>query len=202
MPYNLLLSVKMTEENNNSIKDIDWSNLSGDVIVCCGGYEGRYQLHNVEAYSINEKVWFELPRMPLPRDGMAAGTDGNVIILAGGSDRKTSYDDVMIFDWQSKKWRTSSAMPSGRSYAASAMDNGRLLVAGGSDKIEIDSCLSFELNTETWQSLPSLPGGPRARSGGTLLNNHFFVVSIISLSNRLISIQLSFFFFCKLLGWW
>lgn len=173
----LQLTSRMSEENNNCTNHVDWSSLTGDVIVCCGGYEGRYQIDNVEAYNVNERVWVELPSMPLPRDSMAAGTDGKVIVLAGGSDRKNSFDDVMIFDWQSKKWSMSTAMPSGRAYAASAMDSGRLLVAGGSTNVEIDTCEAFDLKTEKWQSLPSLPGGPRARSGGALMNNHFFVVS-------------------------
>ena len=170
----------MSEENNNCVNHVDWSNLTGNVIVCCGGYEGRYQLDNVEAYSVNERVWAELPPMPLHRDSMASGSHGKVIVLAGGSDRKTSFDDVMLFDWQSKKWSISTSMPSGRAYAASAMDesNGRLLVSGGSNNVELNTCVAFDLKTEKWQNLPNMPSA-RARSGGALVNNHFFVVSLL-----------------------
>ena len=173
----------MSEENNNCINDVDWSNLTGDVIVCCGGYEGRYQLNNVEAYSVNENTWVELPPMPLPRDSMAAGNLGKVIVLAGGSDRKTSFDEVMVFDWQSKEWTLSTPMPAGRAYAAAAMDasNGRLLVAGGSSSnVEVNTCLAFDVKAEQWQSLPNLPSA-RARSGGAMINNHFFVVRYFEL---------------------
>lgn len=170
----------MSEENNNGVSHTDWSNLTGDVMVCFGGFEGRYQLDTVEAYNVNDRVWVELPNMPLARDSMAAGTDGKVVVLAGGSDRKTCFNEVMVFDWMSKEWSMSTPMPSVRAYAASAMHDGRLLVAGGADNVELETCVEFDLKNEKWNDLPNMPGGPRARSGGAVINNHFFVVRIFN----------------------
>ncbi|XP_031571968.1 kelch domain-containing protein 8A-like isoform X2 [Actinia tenebrosa] len=167
----------MTEENNNGGSHSDWSELTGDVIVCCGGYEGRYQLDTVEAYSESTGDWTELPSMPFARDSMAAGSLGKVIVLAGGSDRKSPFDDVILFNWNSKEWSKGTPMPSARAYAASVMDEsrGKLLISGGYNNVELNSCQAFEVETQKWLDLPNMPSA-RARSGGAIANDHFFVI--------------------------
>ncbi|EDO49221.1 predicted protein [Nematostella vectensis] len=155
----------------------DWTTIRGDVIVCCGGYEGRYQLDTVEAYSDSMKAWAQMPSMPKPRDSMAAGSLGKIIILAGGSDRKIPYDYVMLFDWLSQSWEKSTPLTTARASPASVMDKsgGRLLVSGGFNNVALKSTEAFDMQTEKWVSLPDMPSA-RAKSGAAMAGGHFFVV--------------------------
>ena len=71
----------------NGTEKADYSSFRGDVIICCGGYEGRYELNTVEAFCLNTNTWADLPPMPVECNSLAAGAYGSAVITAGGSDR-------------------------------------------------------------------------------------------------------------------
>ena len=87
LSVNRFLKVKMADEIVNGSTKVDLTSFRGDVIVCCGGFEGRFELDTVEAFCVDTSTWADLPPMPVECDSMTAGSYGNAIVVAGGSDR-------------------------------------------------------------------------------------------------------------------
>lgn len=79
--------IKMADEIVNGTEKVDFSSFKGDVIVCCGGFEGRFDLDTVEAFCLTTNTWADLPPMPVQCDSLAAGSYGSAVFIAGGSDR-------------------------------------------------------------------------------------------------------------------
>ena len=77
----------MADEIINGTEKADFSTFRGDVIVCCGGFEGRYELDTVEAFCLSTNTWADLPSMPVECNSLAAGAYGSSVITAGGSNR-------------------------------------------------------------------------------------------------------------------
>ena len=77
----------MADEVVNGTERADFSCFRGNVIVCCGGFEGKYDLDSVEAFCLNTKTWADLPPMPVECNSLAAGAYGYAVIAVGGSDR-------------------------------------------------------------------------------------------------------------------
>ena len=75
----------MAQEIVNGTYQVDYTSFRGDVIVCCGGYEGRFEMDAVEAFCLNTGTWADLPPMPVECNSLAAGAYGSVLIAAGGS---------------------------------------------------------------------------------------------------------------------
>ena len=78
---------KMADEIVNGTEKVHFSSFKGDVIVCCGGFEGRFELDTVEAFCVTTNTWADLPPMPVECDSLAAGSYGSAVFIAGGSDR-------------------------------------------------------------------------------------------------------------------
>ena len=77
----------MADEIVYGTEKVDSSCFRGDVIVCCGGYDGQFDLDSVEAFCLNTNTWADLPSMPVECNSLAAGAYGYAVITAGGSDR-------------------------------------------------------------------------------------------------------------------
>ena len=77
----------MADEIVNGTEKVHFSSFRGDVIVCCGGFEGRFELDTVEAFCLTTNTWADLPSMPVECDSLAAGSYGSAVFIAGGSDR-------------------------------------------------------------------------------------------------------------------
>ncbi|XP_058946676.2 kelch-like protein diablo [Pocillopora verrucosa] len=172
--------IKNSDKSNgiaNGIEKADFSTFRGDIIVCCGGYEGRFELDTVEAFCVNTNTWVDLPPMPVECDSLTAGAYGSAVFVAGGSDRKKPLNNVSMFDWQERAWRKLAPMVTARSYSCGTMDKSRacLLVAGGFNNRELDSMEIFDVKTERWLKAPAMPTA-RTKSGGAIVGDYFAVV--------------------------
>lgn len=71
----------------NGIEKVDFSIFRGDIIVCCGGYEGRFELDIVEVFCVNINIWVDLFLMLVECDSLIVGVYGSVVFVVGGFDR-------------------------------------------------------------------------------------------------------------------
>ena len=85
--FNVKKKVEIVNGTANGTEKADFSSFRGDVIVCCGGYEGRFELDTVEAFCLSTNTWADLPPMPVECDSLAAASYGSAVIVTGGSDR-------------------------------------------------------------------------------------------------------------------
>ena len=172
--YVFLSTDSLNGDNNNKA---DPCSLTGDAIVCCGGFEGRFNLETVEVFSLTTNTWIDLPPLPIACNSMAGGAYGKAIVVAGGIDKKTSLDNVSLFDWQKQAWEELSPLHSARAYCCGAMDRSRarFLITGGLNGGELDSTESLDINTGKWTMLPAMPTA-RSKCGGAMLGADFFAV--------------------------
>jgi len=166
----------MSDEIVNGTEKVHFSSFKGDVIVCCGGFEGRFELDTVEAFCLTTNTWADLPPMPMECNSLAAGSYGSAVFIAGGSDRKKPINNTSLFEWQEQAWRKLAPMDTARAYPCGAMDKSRarLLVAGGFNNKELDSVEIFDVKTERWMKAPAMPSA-RTKCGGAIVGDYFAV---------------------------
>eukprot|EP00729_Bicosta_minor_P023307 gene23307-20667_t len=110
--------------------------------------------------------WSSLPSLPSKRQyhAMAMTPDGSKLICTGGYDGSNRLDKVDVYEVSTQRWSSLPSMPSKRQYHAMAItpDGSKLICTGGwegsgfsggvSDRVDV-----YELSTQRWSSLPSLP---------------------------------------------
>lgn len=77
----------MVDEIVNGIEKVDFSFFKGDVIVCCGGFEGRFDFDMVEVFCLIINMWVDLFFMLVECDSLVVGFYGSVVFIVGGFDR-------------------------------------------------------------------------------------------------------------------
>ena len=162
----------------NGTGKVDPSSITGDAIVCCGGYEGKFDLETVELFSLIEDQWIDLPPLPLACHSMTGGSYGKDIVVAGGIEKKIPLKTTFVFDWQKQAWQEIGCLHSARAYCCGAVDQsrGRLLVTGGLNGGELDSSEALDIKTGEWSKLAAMPTA-RTKSGGAIVGDYFAVVS-------------------------
>ncbi|KAF4627456.1 hypothetical protein G7Y89_g10699 [Cudoniella acicularis] len=142
----------------------------------------------VDIYSTTENKWRTVAPIPLPINHANAVTvDGKVYVLGGmvGNDTWIGVPDCFEYVPETDTWNTLPPMPSGQGRGASALgvDGSTVYLAGGEvilglitgQQVSVNTVSSYDVNTQKWTTLPSLPEG-RDHVGGSVINNTFYVV--------------------------
>lgn len=129
--------------------------------------------------------WRELPDAPNARDHFSAViVDQQLVAVAGRKSAlpNPSANAVLqtdIYDFASGQWRSSALIPTARGGAVTVSYGNDVVVAGGeinTANTALNVVEAFDLDSETWHSLPSMTIG-RHGSGGGIIDNRFHMVS-------------------------
>lgn len=129
--------------------------------------------------------WRELPDAPHARDHFAAVLVNQRLIAAAGrqsalpNPSANAVAQTDIYDFDRGQWRSVSLIPTPRGGAVAVAHGENVIVAGGeinTANTALDVVESFDLTTETWQSLPAMKVG-RHGAGGGIVNARFHMIS-------------------------
>jgi hypothetical protein len=130
-------------------------------------------------------LWRELVDAPNARDHFSAVViDQELFAIAGRQSAlpNPSANPVLqtdIYDFASGQWRTSSLIPTARGGAVTVSYDNTVIVAGGeinTASTALSAVEAFDLETESWQALPSMITG-RHGSGGGVIDSRFHMIS-------------------------
>ncbi len=141
--------------------------------------------------SVAKVEWQQLPALPQPLAGHAAGASHGALLVIGGTAfanasrpfdqrTKTFADTVLVLEPGGTQWSTLH-LPHPVAYAAAATIDDRLIVAGGTDGTrQYVDATAYEWSTAPAhglrpQTLPRLPV-PIAMAGATAIGHTMFVV--------------------------
>jgi hypothetical protein len=130
-------------------------------------------------------IWQELPDAPNARDHFSAVVVADQLVAAAG--RQTALPNPAarpvratdIYDFSSAQWRSAAPIPTVRAGAVSVAYDGHVIVAGGeinTSTVALDVVEAYDVETDTWQALPSMTSG-RHGSGGGVVGSHFYMFS-------------------------
>ncbi|MFK7853742.1 MAG: Kelch repeat-containing protein [Granulosicoccus sp.] len=129
--------------------------------------------------------WRELPDAPHARDHFAAVLVNQRLIAAAGrqsalpNPSANAVAQTDIYDFDRGQWRSVGLIPTPRGGAVAVGYGDNVIVAGGeinTANTALDVVESFDLNTETWQSLPPMLEG-RHGAGGGIVSARFHMIS-------------------------
>jgi N-acetylneuraminic acid mutarotase len=142
----------------------------------------------VDVYSTTENTWRSVAPIPIPiNHANAVAADGKVYVLGGmaGGDTWLGIPDCFEYTPETDTWKTLSSMPTGQGRGASALGvkDSTIYLAGGEvilglitgQQVSVDTFTSYNVKTQKWTTLPSLPEG-RDHVGGSVIDNTFYVV--------------------------
>lgn len=78
--------------------------------LSAGGYDRGQCLVSVEAYSIKDDHWSQLPSMKNPRARFGAAAIGDRLYAIGGSDGTQDLDSVHCLDFSANKWKAIASL--------------------------------------------------------------------------------------------
>ncbi|CAG9861985.1 unnamed protein product [Phyllotreta striolata] len=106
------------------------------VIYIAGGYF-RQSLDILEGYNVDEKVWYKLARLTVPRSGLGGAFLKGIFYAVGGRNNSpgNSYDSDWVDKYNPIKdtWRPCSPMSVPRNRVGVAVMDGLLYAIGGSE---------------------------------------------------------------------
>ena len=124
-----------------------------------------------EVYDPSTNRWKVLAPLPRARDHLAVGVLNGKIHVAGGrfgasSDRTNLHD---VYDPASDSWTSAPPLPTPRSGLAGIVYKGLFMVLGGEmpgvgTNAENEA---YDIQTNTWRSLASMPAGRHATGAAT-----------------------------------
>lgn len=124
------------------------------VIFIAGGYF-RQSLDILEGYNVDERVWYKLSRLTVPRSGLGgAFLKGNFYAVGGRNNSPgNSYDSDWVdkYDPIKDHWRPCSPMSSPRNRVGVAVMDGLLYAVGGSEGLKYHSSVEcYDPDTDRW----------------------------------------------------
>lgn len=148
-------------------------------LVTFGGFTDAGRFEDTWAFDPTAPSWTEIPTPtgnPPRRCLHSASYDAaNHRMIVYGGQQSGALDDIWAFDLNTNTWTdlTPVERPSGRYFASHIYDvrNHRTVIFGGftSEGGHTSDVWSFDLNTQTWQSLSPEGPLPTAREGATAI---------------------------------
>jgi non-specific serine/threonine protein kinase len=138
--------------------------LDGTLHVAGGYGDGAVATRRV--YRLGPDGWEPVARLPLAR---AAGTMvglGGQLLLAGGLDLGGELArEMLVYEPIEDAWSVADGPPTPREHLGGAVMDGRFVTVGGRiSGVQVGAVETWDLMTETWETLPDLPT-PRAGLG-------------------------------------
>ncbi|CAG9830013.1 unnamed protein product [Diabrotica balteata] len=127
------------------------------VIYVAGGYL-RQSLDVVEGYNVDEKVWYRLARLTVPRSGLGGAFIKGTFYAVGGRHNSpgNSYDSDWVDKYNPVKdnWRPCSPMTSPRNRVGVAVMDGLLYAVGGSVGNKYHNSVEcYDPETDRWTAV-------------------------------------------------
>ena len=148
----------------------------------------------LEIYDIATNTWTAGAAYPLSLGFVNCFVSGNFIYAAGGIDAAATPNPSLKtyrYDPATNTWNDAAIadLPATRWGGASALYNGQGLIAGGfvggANDVNIStSAIVWDPTANAWSTIPSMLA-ERARMGGAVLNNSFYVVGGASIAEAL-----------------
>ena len=136
-------------------------------LVAVGGESDGQVLRGVAALDLATRTWSDLPDMDTPRHGMAVAAVGKTVYAIGGAtgvgdSEVTSSAEALKLAARKPQpaspWRSLPDAPTARLMMASTVLDDQIWIAGGmSHGTTLDTVQSYDPQTGTWQTQPSLP---------------------------------------------
>ena len=136
-------------------------------LVAVGGESGGQVLKSVAVLDLATQTWSDLPDMASARHGMAVAAVGKTVYAIGGatgvadSDVTSSAESLKLAARKpqpASQWRSLPDAPTARLMMAWTVLDDKIWIAGGmSHGTTLDTVQSYDPQTGTWQTQPSLP---------------------------------------------
>lgn len=147
-----------------------------DTIFISGGFFNARQTKFSDvlyAYSIKEKQWKEITKMPAERGAHLMIQRDNYLHLIGGRNHKT----IWSFNLKTRIWETDeiTPLPEKRDHISVLQDIKNLYVMGGRQSGEVQKdCWTYDFDTKEWSTFAELPV-PRGGQSACLHNNQIHI---------------------------
>lgn len=170
----------------------------GTNIYVAGGLAANGSVADFEVFDTMTRQWRRLPDMPTARDHLTAQViNGRFYAIAGRSSRDLASNEE--YDPATSQWRARAPIPTARGGLGSGTVDNRIQVFGGEGNSGTPEGTfaqnqEYDLATDTWRSLASMPtprhglygitvgrvifvpaGGPRAGANYTDAHEAFFL---------------------------
>lgn len=137
----------------------------GDVYVF-GGQSDHSTSDRAFRYSVRERRWTELARMPGRRVAAAGATIGDNFYFVGGAlandiNIPNPFRTLFVYSFQQNRWHRATGMPTGRHHTSAAALDGKLYVVGGrrGENLALGEVERYDPRSDSWERLPPLPLG-------------------------------------------
>jgi N-acetylneuraminic acid mutarotase len=137
----------------------------GDIYVF-GGRSDDVSSDRAFRYSVRDRRWTELARMPGRRVAGAGATIGDHFYFVGGAlandvNVPDPFRTLLVYSFRDNRWRVATGMPTGRHHTAAAALDGELYVVGGrrGNNLALDAVERYDPSTDSWERLAPLPMG-------------------------------------------
>ncbi|KAK5655346.1 hypothetical protein OQA88_5913 [Cercophora sp. LCS_1] len=143
-----------------------------------------------QSYSISNRTWTTLARIPIPLNHPNAAVVNNKAYLLGGlrvaeTGAWVATSQSWVYHPDTNKWEEIASVPGeARGSAAVGVHDGKVILAGGMKILEpwqggrqesVDFVDIFDTRTGTWSSGPKLPGR-RDHAGAGVVDGKMYVV--------------------------
>ena len=129
--------------------------------------------------------WEQAAALPNPpRDHIAVAVLDDKIHLLGGrvDDTDQNVAEHAVYDPTSDTWESAAPLPDTRSAGAASAIDGKIVFAGGECRPggeaftpnAYDEAFEYDLASDSWTELPSLPGGRHGFGGATIGQTMYF----------------------------
>ena len=157
--------------------------LSGKIYKFCGTGPATSSTNVLEIYDVAGNTWTTGASYPITESFVSAWGQGTFIYAAGGIDGATSVATTKTYryDTVANVWDDASIadLPLTRWGAASALYTDGVLAGGYVDGVATAnisaSVISWDMASNTWQTVPNMLG-ERARFNGAVLNGSFYAI--------------------------
>jgi non-specific serine/threonine protein kinase len=130
--------------------------LGGELIVVGGQADGELV---PETEVFDGKRWRDVAPLPTPREHLAAASDGRYVYALGGRElsSEANLGTLERYDPVKDRWTELPEMPKAIGSFDAAITLGHLVAVGGEEPFGVTGEVqSFDLQTESWSSLPPL----------------------------------------------
>jgi N-acetylneuraminic acid mutarotase len=127
--------------------------------------DGATMLADNLRYNPATDQWGSVAAMPGARYAHAAVTVGNSVYVFGGIGPNGTLNQALVYNAVTNSWSTLPNMPAARRYLAAAAVDNKIYVAGGYDSSGVirSEVYRFDLGTNTWSQVTTLPFGGNGR---------------------------------------
>ena len=124
--------MKWNEMSEINVKRFNYGTaLFKDILVVCGGYDGKNYLSSSEAYNGDLKKWNSISSLKKSRAGNQSTTSGGCLYTMGGYDGINCLSSVERLDGLDQSWKLVSSMQTRRSSFAAVSCNDVIYAIGG-----------------------------------------------------------------------